>query len=82
MSAVRGCFEYLLLRYRRLRAWPFFFLPHIEVFSVGQVDLNTDFRIPSEPTRMFRRGCKLYEDIVGVGNDLTEQEGPQNLMNR
>lgn len=75
-------FRVVLDIYRRLRAWLFFFLPHMEVFSVGQVDLSIDFRIPSEPTRMFRRGCKLYEDIVGVGNDLTEQEGSQILVNR
>lgn len=31
---------------------------------------------------MFRRECKLPEDIVGVGNDLTEQEGSQILVNR
>lgn len=75
-------FRVVLDIYRRLRAWLFFFLPHIEVFSIGQVDLSIDFRIPSEPTRMFRRECKLPEDIVGVGNDLTEQEGSQSLMNR
>lgn len=78
MSAVRGCFEYLSPT--SSLALPF--LPHIEVFSIGQVDLSIDFRIPSEPTRMFRRECKLSEDIVGVGTDLTEQEGSQSLMNR
>lgn len=31
---------------------------------------------------MFRRECKLHEDIVGVGNDLTEQGASQSLMNR